>query len=142
MSKLNSLATLFRAAQFYAHGAHNLVTGETFLIDHKYLGTLYDAYEEAYDSLIERIIGTDITDTTEKFNLVDITKNAVKLFADTFPEKGSAEAYFKGLNAFEIKIRAIISKINGDLSLGTQNLVQDLADQSEQRSYKLQQRVV
>ena len=136
MSKLIPLATLYRSAQFYAHAAHNLVTGNSFFSDHSFLGELYGTYEGGYDDLIERTIGLG-----ETVNIPDITKNAAKVFADIFPEKGSAEVYFRAILAFETKIRAQIKSINADESLGTQNMIQDLADQSEKRAYKLKQRI-
>lgn len=136
MNKLLLLAVLFRAAQFYAHSAHQLVTGNSFFSDHEHLGDLYATYEDSYDSLIERVIGLG-----DKPNLVETTKNATKVFTDTFPEKGGVESYFKGLLAFESKIRDKIKDINDEQSLGTQNLIQDMADKSEQRTYKLKQRI-
>ena len=54
---MHDLAIILRSAQLYAHNAHNMTKGKTFFSDHKFFGQLYPVYEEAYDSIVERMIG-------------------------------------------------------------------------------------
>lgn len=134
---MDKLATLYRAAQFYAHAAHNFTKGQTFYQDHEVLGGLYGTYEEAYDGLVERMIGTG-----EKFDVKAILTNAAaeaNKYAD--PSAFSANVLFGVVLDFEKKLRAEIDAIYDSASIGTQNLLAQLADDSEARSYKLQQRL-
>lgn len=131
---MHTLASIYRAAQFYAHYAHNTVTGPAFFADHKFLGKLYAAYEEAYDSIIEREIGLG-----EELSIPEITKNACSLF-DSVAKDADATTFFKRLLATEKQICAQIAKDMQGASDGTQNLLQGLADDSEKRQYLLKQR--
>lgn len=134
---MDKLATLYRAAQFYAHAAHNFAKGATFYQDHEALGELYGAYEEAYDSIVERMIGNG-----EPFNIQQILTNAAAE-ANRYPDPAtfSQSSSFQTLFALEQKIRVEIETVIQSQTLGAQNLLQDLADQSEARSYKIGQRL-
>lgn len=134
---MDQLATLFRAAQFYAHAAHNFAKGATFYQDHEELGELYGAYEEAYDSVVERMIATG-----EPFSVQQILTNAAAE-ANRYPDPStfSQQTSFQTLFSLEQKIRLAIETVIAAQTLGTQNLLQDLADQSEMRSYKIGQRL-
>ena len=68
-----NLASYLRYMQFTAHIGHNVLGGETFFQDHAFLGDLYGTYEDAYDAVVERMIGTE-----ESVNLVKIHTDAVK----------------------------------------------------------------
>lgn len=134
---MDKLATLFRAGQFYAHAAHNFTKGPTFFEDHEFLGELYGTYEDAYDGLVERMIGTG-----EPFDVRVILTNAAaeaNKYAD--PQAFSPAVLFGVLQDFEKKFRAEIDAISDSQSIGTQNLLADLADKSEARSYKIGQRL-
>ena len=134
---MDQLATLYRAAQFYAHACHNLTKGPTFYQDHAAFGDLYGTYEEAYDGLVERMIGTG-----EAFDIKTILTNATAE-ANKRPDPAafSTNAIFTAVLDFESKFRAEIDAIYDSESTGTQNLLAGLADESEARSYKLQQRL-
>jgi len=132
---MNDLAILFRTAQLYAHNAHNLASGETFFQDHKFLGKLYPVYEEAYDSIVERIIGLG-----ESIDLPAITKKAAAAVSEVHDEEESYEC-FTSLLELEQAICLLIENTIQDCTCGTQNLLQGLADESEMRQYKLGQRI-
>lgn len=134
---MQELATLYRAAQFVAHNAHNLVSGQTFFEDHEFLGSLYATYEGSYDMVVERLIGLG-----QKPDLNAILRDAVKEVASYLPSgAGGNAAYFRQILDLEKDIcKAIASAVDG-ASDGTQNLLQGLADESEARQYKLQQRL-
>ena len=66
---MKELAILLRCLQLFSHNAHNLVEKSLFFQDHAFLGELYSTYEDAYDGVIERIIG--LTDSNA-INLVEV----------------------------------------------------------------------
>lgn len=128
---MHTLASMYLGARFYAHMAHNLCNGPTFFADHDYLGSLYEAYDDAYDALIERMIGLG-----EEIDIGEITIEG----ADLFAKNSGGSNYFNRLLAMEVEICAEIKSTVAGKTDGTQNLLQDLADQSEARQYKLKQR--
>lgn len=132
---MHTLASIYRAAQLYAHFAHNVVKGSTFFADHEFLGELYPAYEAAYDAIVEREIGLG-----ETVSIPEITKNAYHLFA-TAAKDSDAQTFFKRLLATEKQICIQIAKDMKGKSDGTQNLLQGLADDSEKRQFQLKQRI-
>lgn len=127
---MQDLSIAFRASQLAAHQFHNTVTGPSFLEDHEYLGELYAAYESAYDGVIERIIGLG---GTVDFPYVNVTS------AETANDMTDGP-WFKALFRAEEAIRAELVKAQKGASIGTVNFLQGLADESEQRTYKLRQR--
>lgn len=131
---MNELATVLRAAQFYAHAAHNLTSGFTFHEDHEYFGELYGAYESAYDGVIERMIGFG---TEPDINAITLAaaKDIQNYKHDT------PEHCYEELMDYEKQICDLVVKFNGEASLGTQNFLQGLADDSEMRQYKIGQRL-
>jgi DNA-binding ferritin-like protein len=126
---------LLRAMQLFAHAAHNMASGPTFFADHAHLGGLYEAYEEAYDGVVERMIGLG-----EKPDLCDINKKAAELAGkcgDCCPQQKA----FETLVEMEAEMREKCREDQKGQSIGTVNFLQGLADASEQRSYLLGQRV-
>ena len=132
--KMKQLATHFRYLQLLAHNGHNEAKGLTFFADHAFLGDLYPAYEEAYDALIERLIGSG-----ERIDLAAIQAEA----AGKLEAEKDTEAYLVALLDGEAEACAQIEKLaKSDITQGTLNLLAGLADDSEQRSYKLRQRLL
>lgn len=132
---MKELATLYRSAQFYAHMAHNIAKGQTFLEDHEYFGTLYAAYEEAYDGLIERMIGLGGNP-----DIPSITVEAATMVAD-HDSSQTTQSCFAYLLKFEKSFCEEVKRIMSKNTVGTQNFLQGLADQSEMRQYKIGQRL-
>jgi len=131
---MHNTAIILRALQLYAHNAHNLAKGKTFLEDHEFLGELYGAYEGEYDSLVERMIGLG-----EEPDLNEITKEAADAAtANEFKDNDNA---FSVLLVTEKELCSSIEKDMTDASNGTQNLLQTIADNSEMRQYKLKRRL-
>lgn len=129
---MENLIKLLKLAKFYAHDMHQLAKGQTFFQDHAFLGELYEAYDSEYDDCVERSIGLGIEP-----NLPNIIIEA----ANTLKSLPHNEHCFLVLNNLEKAIRAEIAKISPSASLGSQNLYAQIADDSEVRSYKLQQRM-
>lgn len=135
---MKELAILLRCLQLYAHNAHNLAEKSLFFQDHEYFGELYSTYEDAYDGVIERIIG--LTDS-KAINLVEVQMAAVNLLKSYASKEIENVAYFQKIQMMEEKLRAHIAQIYPQSSIGTQQMIGDLADKSEQRSYKLKARI-
>ena len=129
---MHDVATKLRTLQIFAHNSHNEASGLTFLADHEYMGELYAAYESAYDSVIERLIGLG-----EEVDIVAIGMDAIKAVAAC----PSTDACFESLLEQEGELRKAIAECIGEYSIGSQNLMAQLADDSEQRSFIIGQRV-
>lgn len=130
---LYELALQFRFLQLYAHNAHNLVSGEAFFADHEFLGGLYPAYEAAYDATVERMIGLRMP-----LNLARLQAQAGEMVG-----KATGNAWFGSLLHGESVIQDIVEKCfeEDDYTQGTLNLLAQFADDSEVRTYKIQQRL-
>ncbi len=133
---MKTLAKLYRQAQLYAHMAHNLAKGPTFFEDHEFFGEAYAAYEEAYDSVVERMIG-QAPDEDFSQTLLEINQSAC---AALYPAT-SNNACLGELLEMEVMICAEIAVASVGASPGTQNLLQGLCDLGEVRQYKIQQRL-
>ena len=132
---MTELATILRAAQLYAHAAHNEACGPTFFADHEYLGDLYGAYESAYDAVVERSIGLGIA--------VDLASIGVEAAnrASMWGGKQTASA-FDFLLDVERGIVSEARRLSPFSTFGTVNLLSQLADDSEARQYKLLRRTM
>ena len=131
---MKNLAIILRASQLYAHQAHNLATGCCFQQDHATFGEFYEAYETGYDSVVERIIGL-----TGDCDIPGITRAACDVVEKTkFKDVRGA---YSVLLATEKSICEVATAENKKATLGTQNLLQALADDSEKRMYLIQRRL-
>ena len=132
---MDKIAILLRMAQLFAHNAHNLISGPSFFADHAFLGDLYPAYEDAYDAVVERMIGLGHSP-----DLIGIQEQAVKMLCAKSPEVKAPDV-FKQIGNMEMSLRAQIDKEIPQCSEGSKQFLGGLADESEQRQYKLLQRV-
>lgn len=133
---MDSIVAQLRALQFLAHRAHNVVKGPTFFEDHEFLGDLYPAYETAYDDLVERIIGTN----AESLSICKVNKAAAEM-SSVSPTETKPDAFFRIILKGEKDLCAMIEKSIKEQTQGTQNLLAQIADDSEKRCYKLKQRL-
>lgn len=131
---MKNLAVILRASQLYAHMAHNLTTGCSFFSDHEAFKSFYEEYEEGYDDVVERIIGL-----TGDCDITAITKGACDIVEKT-KFKDTMHAY-SVLLATEKSLCEVCTAENKKATLGTQNLLQGIADKSEMRQYKIQRRI-
>lgn len=132
---MKELAQHLRFAQFYAHNAHNLISGDEFFQDHEFLGDLYGTYESAYDDVVERMIGLG-----GEPDLGEITCAAAHdaKMAGWNPDP---KVCFASIFGIEQHLCDLIDRLIEGASNGTQNFLQGLADESEKRQYKLGQRI-
>ena len=131
---LKNIATLYRALQLYTQAAHNKVSTCAFFADHAFLGEVYEAMESAYDSLVERAIGLG-----EKLDLLAMNVDAAKAIEDLKLEK--PEVIWSQLLENENSLLEHLEEASTKASIGTQNLLAQLADDSEARIYKIKQRI-
>lgn len=135
---MKELAILLRSMQLYGHNAHNLVARIVFFSDHEFLGELYKGYEDDYDDVVERIIGL-----TGSCDLLDIQLGACEVLK-TLPlplkENGQLLEQILLLEKHLCQKIDLLSNTPG-ISQGTIQLIGDIANKSEVRQYKLQQRL-
>lgn len=134
---LTDLAIAFRAAQFVAHNSHHLIKGATFFQDHEFIGELYESYAESYDTLAERIIAFNGT-----LDVIAVTSKAASYASSFNPEGKTSNEIFSALLAVEKSFCNMIKAIVPSCTDGTQNLLQDIADKSEMRQYKIGRRIM
>jgi DNA-binding ferritin-like protein len=130
---LIELATLFRIINLYAHHAHNMASGATFMQDHAFFAEVYTQADENYDALIERHIGT----VDDNVDLCAIIKDSYDLI-----EKMSDDYY----QTIFVLLKECVNSIDemskdGKLSSGTLNLIQGQADMIEILIYKIKRRL-
>lgn len=130
---MQEIATTLRTLQLVAHNGHNLASGETFLQDHEYLGSLYEEYEEEYDSVVERAIGENA-----KIDLLEVSLDAAQKSKSLI---GDTQSVYKELLKLEKQLCSEIENEVGSASDGTQNLLQGIADESLVRQYKIGRRL-
>ena len=130
---MEETAKTLRFMQFYAHEAHNLCSGETFFSDHDFLGGLYPVYEDAYDSIIERMIGLDM-----EVDICGINIDASELVESA--KFKNVKTSFQTLLKTEKLLCKTIEEYLDKYSEGTKQLLGEICNQSEIRQYKLTQR--
>lgn len=129
------LALYFRCAQLFAHNCHNLVKGPLFLGYHDFFAGLYDGtYDEGYDAVVERMIGLGMAVDLPVLNI-----NAANKAASYESALGDPKAMFSTLLDMERQIAVICRSASAGATVGTANMLADMADKSEMRQYKLKQ---
>ena len=135
---LIEMAICFRAMQLYTHHAHNLVAHATFFSDHEFFGELYSFAEGAYDSLIERHVGT----VSDQINLAEVVAKAhQKIVSLQSTVKENKTYYLETLKLVDYILAECEKYKSAPVSIGTQNLIADLADKTEVIKFKIKQRV-
>jgi DNA-binding ferritin-like protein len=132
---MKNLAITFRSAQLIAQNFHNMVSGPSFFSDHKFLGGIYENYAESYDATVERMIGTG-----KAPDLVEINKRAAEIASGVNPSITALEMFSK-ISEIEKAIRSEVRLTFVSETTGTQNMLQQFSDDSEARSYKINQRI-
>lgn len=135
---MEKLACLFRAAYTYAIAAHHEAHGSTFYQDHEAFVELYEAYEEAFDDIVEQAIGLGL-----KPNVMNIAKCGCDLatsLAD--PSLFPNEVSFGVLMKLETDIQTEIGALYATADIGTQNMLAQMFEDSQRRAnYKIKQRL-
>jgi DNA-binding ferritin-like protein len=134
---MKELAVILKTLNIFAHNAHNLVSRVVFNQDHEFLGEIYSEADSNYDDVVERMIGLGLSPNLNEINMLACQKavsiqlgqdNYSKLHACLDLEKASCQI-------IEQLVRS------NQVSVGTEQLIGGIADKSEVRQYKLQQRL-
>ena len=133
---MDSIVLQLRALQLLTHRAHNECNGPQFLSDHKFFGKLYPSYEGFYDNMVERIIGLE----SEKLNLAKMNVDAAQMASVNANSKDCA-VFYRTILKGEKDLCELIKKAMPKATDGTQNLLQAIADKSEQTQYKIKKRL-
>lgn len=136
---MKEIAISLRCLQLYAHNAHNLVSRMVFFQDHEFLGEVYSAAESNYDSVIERIIGLG----QEELDLSQLQVLACTKMTKLPMQVSENLTFMQVILQLEKEISGLIEQKvkSGSCSVGTEQLLGDIADKSEVRQYKLKQRI-
>lgn len=127
------LTILFRTLNLYIHHAHNLTKGQTFHEDHAFFADLYEFADDAYDSIVERQIGT----VSDDIDLCEIIKETYSLL-----ENMDNRYYENALVLLQEGANMIDEMSKGaKLSSGTVNMLQGLSDQMEVFIYKIKRKL-
>lgn len=138
---MKELLIHLRVLGMFSQHAHNLAKGPLFLQDHCFLGEIYEAANSDYDSVAERIVGTL---GAEYLDLHEISKKAFQgLFKLPANELKENKEFFEIiLKQEQMTCELVESEVkNEDCSEGTKQLIGEIANQSEVRQYKIQQRL-
>lgn len=132
---MKTVAITLRSMQFFAHAAHQQASGKTFMQDHAFFGSAYAEYEDAYDKVVERMIGLG-----QEVDPSAITTDASKIAAAK--KADNPDESYQTLLDSEKHLCKLIAVEARKASDGTQNMLQGLADDSEVRQYKMRQRLL
>ena len=137
LSALRRLAVQFLALQQLAYNAHHETEGETFMQDHEFFHDVNEVYGAIYDSLIERIKGLHGQPV-----LRTIQTEAGSIVGSYASSTDSVVNY----NILLSKERDATEAINmavkeSTMDEGVRNLLCGIADESQVRQYKMQQRL-
>lgn len=127
-----------RVLQLYYHHCHNLTKGLLFFQDHEFLGSAYAEVEGHYDSLAEYCIASlgDKAFDTELINK-GIAKGLTGLKINSMAPNAMLE---KAL-VLEAELYEDLTELDKGSPIGLRNLIGAIAEASDVRKYKLQQRL-
>lgn len=135
---LSDLAKCLRGLQLFYHAVHLNTRGASFHADHAFFGGAYQEAESGFDSVYERLLG--VYESAPKVS--EVIAGAAKI-AQKADGCGSTEDMYKVACQLECVIQAGCKKIDAasDASPGVKQLVGDICEASEQRCYKIKQRM-
>lgn len=133
-SIISSLFTM----SLYTKNAHATVKGPLFLQDHEFLAELYAAYDKDYDDVVERYIGLY---GSENCNLKELQLQASQMLQSLPAPMKENSDYFKVTLQLEQQLCEKIKAEYTNASIGSQQLLGEICNQSEIRQYKLKQRI-
>lgn len=135
---LLKLVVSIRAMQLYYHYCHNLTSGPTFGSDHAMFNDFYSELACQYDQVAEYTVATI---GVAKFDTVKISK-AISMRLDKLSvEAMSPDKMFKEGLKLEKSLQEDLEEVDEKGSLGMKNLIGELAQTSDVRTYKIQQRL-
>lgn len=132
---------MLRTLNMLYHHMHNVARGSSFSSDHAMLAQLYAQLELEYDMLIERYIGTG--GELSRDMAVEVLTEAASFLAEMPDSMGAPNMseFFSFSLTMEGLLRGQLESAMAGASKGTENLLQDLCDKSEARTYLLKRRI-
>jgi DNA-binding ferritin-like protein len=136
---MKDLIIQLRTMQLFAHNAHNLMAHLVFFSDHAFFADTYSALEDDYDAVVERTLGVE----GEKATPLNTILKEVAIKLSKLPCLGIKEnsVFFKAQLKLEQELCTMIAGLYPTISAGTQQLIGEIANQSEIRQYKIKQRI-
>lgn len=138
---MKELLILLRAMQLYSQNAHHLVKGVGFHQDHEFFGDTYEELAKDYDDVAERIIGLF---GEEHVNLQGILVGVAQKIADA-PSSGTPDnkTFYEYQLKLEDRLCALVKQIiDATPTPGTEQLVGEICNKSESRSYRIKRRLI
>lgn len=134
------LIAKLRTLALYYQTAHWSVKGSLFYGDHLLFDRLYNAVNEEIDGLAERAVGTD---GIQAVNLPEVLTLISKAAESLNYEAAQNSAYFQSALGLEQNLLEFLESADKkeDLSMGTRNLLEGVADKHEANVYLLKQRL-
>lgn len=133
---MEDVARYFLSMKLLAHRAHHDVVGPNFFSDHKEFGKLYEAYDSAYDSTVERIKGLGSNP-----DLAALAVDAAREAAKYCPKTVEPRPLWKCILNCEKELRKLCESSMSKATEGTKNLLAQFCDDSEQRCFLIQGRL-
>jgi DNA-binding ferritin-like protein len=138
---MKELLYLLRGMYFFAHGAHHLVKGTPFHSDHNFFGEVYGEIEGDFDDVAERIIGLYGEETLK----LDVVLGSAASKISDAPSVGVPDnkIFYEYQERLESRLRNLIKQIiEAGVSPGVEQLIGEIANKSEMRSYKIKRRLM
>ncbi len=130
--------TKLRLLQIYYHNCHNLITGPTFVADHGLLGGFYEQAEEHYDDLVEFMIATL---GNESMDVAAILEFVAKTMKGLDVRTASPEQMLEQALVLEAELYEDLTELDAKGCIGLRNVIGNIAEASDGRKYKIQQRL-
>lgn len=134
---MNELAIYLNALFIYGRLCHNLASGISFLSDHDFFAEIYEFGEDSYDSVIERCIGLGLAIDIKDINLRAAKINSKLDIGSTNQDKFNVILGL--LNNINLNITKLVQ--SKDYTIGTEQLIGDIANKVESFQYKIKQRI-
>lgn len=139
-TRLQNLLAMLRATQIVHHNAHWQVSGPTFNGDHSMYAGLYEAIDDEYDTLAEKMVvlyGASSVDAIPQLKLITTVVTRAVQATDNLPQRSLAVE--EGLQTVLEAVRDHLDK-EDELDMGMDNFLQGLADSHQKAVYMLTQR--
>ena len=137
---MKELLVLLRAMQLFAQNAHHLVKGSLFMQDHGHFGDIYEEVGGDFDDVAERIIGVYGEESMQLQQLMVAVSNKLS----DAPSVGVKEnkVFFQHQLKMEEKLCQLVEQIiAAGVDPGIEQLVGEICNKSQVRSYKIKQRL-
>ena len=136
----SELLAKLRVISLYYQTSHWSVKTSLFYADHLLFERLYNTVNDEIDGVAERAVGVS---GIEAVNLVDCLSRMLELSSQLPYEATQNSAYVQAALLLEQELLIFLSATDKDasLTLGTKNMLQNLADKHEANVYLLKQRL-